>query len=228
MNNLREIGWDPLVTGKYPDVLKPKISFGEVLHQARVNGTGKEGLRRVVSGKDLLRVIMEAKPSTEEEKKTLGRLTSIYAETHGRLLLYRRLDYIGCELEGGVITVACPPGHCCAAGRYLGYGMRDGVIYVQGDALEGVGEAMVGGVIRVEGRAQSLGYAQGGRIEVRELLSPPEGAPGGAVVCCGDKRSLYFQPFYHLKKLGQDADIDIPPQEVEGEAVPHKELSPVP
>ena len=168
----------------YIDILKPKISFDEIIRELPENYT-KDELKRMVQGKNLMKVVAEAVPLSEFERKVLGHLTSICAEINHRLTIWRELDYIGNELERGVITVMRGPGKRYAAGEYVGYKMK-------------------GGLIRINGRARSIGPILGGIIwvnEVDEVVYPNKGK-----IYVGDQVDL--QSFYYQERYGRGEILD--------------------
>ena len=208
MSMLQQIGWDPVTSGKYADVLKPKISFEEILRRIDSESYTKEELRSLVAGKNYMPVIMRAEPTDEAEAKVLGHLTSIYAEEKGEVTLYRELDYAGHELERGVLTLCCPPGETWAAGTHLGHRMKGGVIYTQGDVKAHAGHAMTGGVIRIDGRVVTVGPTLGGRVEAQRVLRPDLMEHNQGKVLIGEGMTPDFQSFYFAKRLPLPAPMD--------------------
>ena len=211
MISLKELGWDPLVNGKHMDVLKPKITFEEILQSIDPHSYTKEELRRIVQGKNLIKLVAEAVAVTDAEKKVLGHLTSICAEENGGLTIYRKLDYIGYELElkKGSINVMFQPGQLCAAGNFLGHKMRDGIIYVSGNVGKNLGHLMEGGVISVDGSAISLGLVLGGSIDVRQVISSASDLPYKSDVYVGPARTnVNFHAFCFAKHFDSSASLD--------------------
>jgi len=70
----------------YIDILKPKISFDEIIRELPENYT-KDELKRMVQGKNLMKVVAEAVPLSEFERKVLGHLTLICAKINHRLTI---------------------------------------------------------------------------------------------------------------------------------------------
>lgn len=187
-------GWDPTQTGGYKDVLKPKITFSEILAALPENYT-KGKLKEIVAYKNLMKVIAEAMPSSDLEKRILGHLTSICAETNRELTLRRALDYIGHELEEGVITVMRAPGKAYSAGEHVGYKMR-------------------GGMIKVVARARSIGPALGGTIWADHA---DRIHPGEANLYLGnevDNRHVNLQSYFYQQRCGRK-DLDALLQEAD-------------
>lgn len=183
--NLQELGWDTSRNSSYIDVLKPKIAFNKILRELPKEHYTKGELRKVVQGKDLMKVIAEAIPLSDFGRKVLGHLTSICAETNHKLTIWRELDYVGNELEAGVITIMRAPGKRHTAGEYLGYKMK-------------------GGLIRVNGKARSIGPTLGGIIwanEVDKMLYPNK-----AEIYLGNQAQL--QSFYYQEKYGRGEILD--------------------
>ena len=207
MADLNQIGWDPLETGKYAEALKPKITLDEILEQIDPQRYTKQQLRRLTKGRDIFRLIMRAQPRNERERQILGLLTSLYAESQGGVTLYRPLDYIGRELEmkHGMLTVVRLPGQPFAAGKFAGEGMRDGAIIIEGDADEGVGHSMQGGIIQVEGTAASIGPTLGGTVLARAVFKPIDPSANTGVVCIGDFNSPEFQLVYQQRRFTTSA-----------------------
>ena len=176
--------WDITKNSGYIEILKPKASFDEIIRELPENYT-KDELKIMVQGKDLMKVVAEAVPLSEFERKVLGHLTSICAEINHRLTIWRELDYVGNELERGVITVMRGLGKRYAAGEYVGYKMK-------------------GGLIRINGRARSIGPTLGGAIwanEVDKVVYPNKGE-----IYLGDRPDL--QSFYYQEKYGRGKILD--------------------
>lgn len=181
---VNDLGWDTTKNSGYRDILKPKITFDEILRELPKDYR-KDELRKMVQDKDLMKVIAEATPQSEFDRKVLGTLTSICAEINHKLTIWRKLDYVGNKLEGGVITIMRAPGKRYATGEYTGY-------------------KMIGGLIRVNGRTRSIGPVLGGTIwvnEVDKLVNPM-------------RADIYFknrpelQSFYHQEKYGRGKMLD--------------------
>ena len=122
--------------------------------------------------RDIKNIILESKPEGLYEKMVVGYLTSLCAETMYPVafqLERDNLDYVGFELERGIIEVG-------TAGNMLGSCMRGGKIVAK-RAGDETGSSMAGGEI-IADKIKSIGNTIGGKISAKKVgkISRNQGA----------------------------------------------------
>ncbi len=148
------------------------MRFEEII--TKIENVSKSEVKKVapVNSRDIHDIIRRADPRSPYEKMVLGYLTSLCAEYMypGTFLIEDNgLDYVGFELERGIIEVA-------TAGNKLGSCMKSGKITVK-KAGEETGLGMAGGEIDAD-EIKSIGNTIGGRINVKKVhhISKDQGA----------------------------------------------------
>ena len=141
---------------------------------AKIENVSKSEVKKAVpvDTRDILPIIRGAVPRGPYDKMVLGYLTSLYAEYMypGTFELdVNGLDYVGFELEKGIIAVE-------VAGDKLGSCMRGGKIIAK-KAGEETGSSMAGGEIDAD-EIKSIGNTIGGKINVKKVhkISKDQGA----------------------------------------------------
>ncbi|MBU3966990.1 MAG: hypothetical protein KKG76_06425 [Euryarchaeota archaeon] len=141
---------------------------------AKIENVSKSEVKKAApsDARDIHQIIMESVPRGPHDKMVLGYLTSLCAERMypGTFELdVNGLDYIGFELEKGIIAVE-------VAGDNLGSCMRHGKIIAKKVGDE-TGSSMVGGEIDAD-EINSIGNTLGGKINVKKVhtISKDQGA----------------------------------------------------
>ncbi len=121
---------------------------------------------------EIYEIIRSSNPTDPYEKMVVGYLTSLCAEyVHPETFHLERnkLDYVGFELEKGIIEVGTD-------GNNLGSCMKGGRIIAK-KAGDETGSSMTGGEIEVD-EIKSIGNTIGGRISTKkvEKISKAQGA----------------------------------------------------
>jgi len=159
---------------------------------AQIENVSKAEIKRVAPGdcSGIKEIILKSTPDDLYEKMVIGYLTSLcaeymYPETFH--LPLDGLDYIGFELERGIIEVEI-------AGNILGTCMKGGKIVAK-KAGEEAGSSMSGGEI-IADEITSIGNTIGGKISVNKVdnISKNQGAE---IIINGArfKRSLFHRLF---------------------------------
>lgn len=141
---------------------------------AKIENVSKSEVKRVAPSncRDIHTIIRESVPRTPYHNMVLGYLTSLCAEYMypGTFHLEtKELDYVGFELERGIIEVDI-------AGNNLGSCMRSGKIIVKKAGNE-TGSSMIGGEI-IADEIKSIGNTLGGKIHAKKVhkISKDQGA----------------------------------------------------
>ena len=141
---------------------------------AKIENVSKSEVKKVAPAdtRDIHVIIRESVTRGPYDKMVLGYLTSLCAEHMypGTFELdVNDLDYVGFELEKGIIEVE-------VAGDKLGSGMRAGKIIAK-KAGDETGSSMVGGEIDAE-EIKSIGNTLGGKINAKKVhrISKEQGA----------------------------------------------------
>jgi hypothetical protein len=141
---------------------------------AKIQNVSKSEVKKAAPAdtRDIHVIIRESVPRGPYDKMVLGYLTSICAEHMypGTFELdVNELDYVGFELERGIIEVE-------VAGDKLGSCMRAGKINAK-KAGDETGSSMVGGEIEAD-EIKSIGNTLGGKINTKKVhkISKDQGA----------------------------------------------------
>ncbi len=148
------------------------MRFEEII--TKIENVSKSEVKKVApaNSREIHEIIKGADPRSPYEKMVLGYLTSLCAEYMypGAFQIEENdLDYVGFELERGIIEVG-------TAGNKLGSCMKSGKIVVK-KAGEGTGSGMAGGEI-VADEIKSIGNTIGGKISANKVhnISKDQGA----------------------------------------------------
>lgn len=141
---------------------------------AKIENVSKSEVKKAAptDSRDIHHIIRESVPRGPYDKMVLGYLTSLCAEHMypGTFELdVNGLDYVGFELEKGIIAVEL-------AGDKMGSCMRAGKIIAK-KAGDETGSSMVGGEIDAD-EIKSIGNTLGGKINVKKVhkISKDQGA----------------------------------------------------
>jgi len=141
---------------------------------AKIENVSKSEVKKAApaDARDIHIIIRESVPRGPYDKMVLGYLTSLCAEHMypGTFELdVNDLDYVGFELEKGIITVE-------VAGSNLGSCMKGGKIIAK-KAGDETGSSMTGGEIDAD-EIKSIGNTIGGKINVKKVhgISKNQGA----------------------------------------------------